>query len=78
MKKSKKQIRRLVLSGTALIVISVLLLLLRRRLEYIDDEGILHECFLLVPAAFLLILGALLLLLTALISALHQGMKYRR
>lgn len=78
MKKSKKQIRGLVLPIPVLTAVAVALLLVRRRLEYIDDEGILHESFFLVPAAFLLILAALLLLLTAFISALNQGMKYRR
>lgn len=78
MKKSKKQIRGLVLPIPVLTAVAVALLLVRRRLEYIDDEGILHESFFLVPAAFLLILSGLFLLSAALVRALRQGMKYRR
>ncbi len=76
--KLKKQIRGLVLPIPVLTAVATALLLIRSRLEYIDDEGLLHESFFLVPAAFLLILGALLLLVTALITALYQGMKYNR
>ncbi len=59
-----------VLSGLASVVTGFALLLIRTRLEYIDEEGILHESFCLVPAAFLLIAAGTALLIFSLLRTL--------